>query len=100
MATQAIPSSPEHRREPRYPIAAKGSARLALGIELIDANAIGVRARIAVELPIGTLLKIGLPGGFSRHARVAWGRNGITGCEFLAPLNRAELAALLGADAA
>lgn len=93
----AAKTNKDARREERLAINAKGSARLALGIDLIDASSIGVRARMAVDLPIGTLLKIGLPGGPSRHARVAWSREGLTGCEFLAPLDAEELAALFAA---
>jgi hypothetical protein len=95
MATQlADPTGQDARRAPRHPIGAKGSARIALQIEIIDASEGGVRARLSVPLPVGTLLRITLAGQ-TRHARVAWTDGDVTGCEWLAPLERHEMRAVL-----
>ena len=82
------------RRAPRVPTDARGSARLALGIELIDVSALGARLRIATPLPAGTLIRLTLPPTAERHARIAWWDDGVAGCEFLAPLASRDLAAL------
>jgi len=47
----------------------------------------GFRAIIPLELKKGTLLRIGLPGGRSPHARVVRTEQGCVGCAFLAPLD-------------
>lgn len=95
MASQPLPT--ENRRDPRLSVECRAIARIALSVEILDASAGGVRARITVPLPVGAMLKIGLPGGAERHARIAWARDGVFGCEFMAPLNAAELEQLLAA---
>lgn len=95
MATRAI--SQDNRREPRLAAECKATARIALCVEILDASHRGVRARISVPLPVGTTLKIGLPGGTERHAKIAWSEGELFGCEFMAPLSPAELAKLLAA---
>lgn len=81
----------EHRREPRLPTDRKATARVALGIELIDISANGARARTSIALPVGMLVKLGLGSGTERHARVVWVADGITGFEFMAPIDVAAL---------
>jgi hypothetical protein len=99
MATQlADTPARDARRAPRHLIGAKGSARIALQIDVIDASEGGVRARLSVPLPVGALLKITLAGQ-SRHARIAWTDGEITGCEWLAPLERHEMRAVLAQSA-
>lgn len=87
-------SAPDARRAARVPTDARGSARLALGIELIDVSALGARLRIATPLPAGTLIRLTLPPTAERHARIAWWDDGVAGCEFLAPLTPRDLATL------
>lgn len=87
------------RRETRVAVECKASARIALCVEILDASSMGVRARISVPLPVGTTLKIGLPGGAERHARVAWADGGLVGCEFMAPLDPRDLTRLLAGTA-
>jgi hypothetical protein len=43
------------------------------------------------------LLKLTLPGGAERHARIAWVDDHIFGCEFMKPLNSKELRDLVDA---
>ena len=93
----ARPLSEEHRREPRQRTKRRASVRLALSIEILDASRRGVRARLPFPLPVGTTLRIGVPGGVERHARVAWAEGNLFGCEFMAPLSVPELATLLAA---
>ena len=83
------------RRHDRHIMGMKGSARIALGIDIIDASTSGVRACLSVPVPVGTLIKIGLAGQ-TRHARVVWTSGDETGCEWLAPLAPHELKAVLG----
>lgn len=87
----------ESRREARAAAECRATARIALSVEVIDASAHGIRARASIALPVGTTLKIGLPGGAERHARIAWTDHDLIGCEFLAPLNHRELDHLLAA---
>jgi hypothetical protein len=75
--------STEARREDRVAVTMRGSARVAVSIEFIDLSPNGVRARLSLPLPIGTVIKIGLPREQSRHAKVVWTEDGVTG---LAPL--------------
>lgn len=82
----------ENRREPRIPTDHKATARIAISIELIDISLSGARARVSLPLPVGTVIKLGLGGDRVRHARVAWSDEGITGFEFLAPLDAEDLA--------
>ena len=84
--------SEDKRRAPRMPTDRKASARIALGIDLLDVSRLGARARVAIPLPVGALIKLGLGAGRERHARVVWTRDGVTGFEFLAPLDDADLA--------
>ena len=79
------------RREPRIATDRKASARIALGIDLVDISRNGARARVSIPLPLGTLVKLGLGGGAERHAPVARAADGITGFEFLAPLRNDDL---------
>ncbi|SOB78594.1 PilZ domain-containing protein [Sphingomonas guangdongensis] len=80
------------RRESRHPTNRKASARIALGIDLLDLSLNGARARVSIPLPTGTLVKLGLgQGGADRHARVVWTEDGVTGFEFLAPIDAKEL---------
>lgn len=85
----------EERGAPRHVLNVKGSARIAVGIDIVDASASGVRARLSVPLPVGTLINIGLPGNHKRHARVVWSDGDVTGCEFVQPLDSYELVTLL-----
>lgn len=87
--------SKDSRREKRVSVECRASARIALCVEILDASSMGVRARMSVPLPVGTTLKIGLPGGTERHARVAWAEGGLVGCEFMAPLDHKDLTRLL-----
>lgn len=96
MATAFNPK--DSRREARAAVACKASARIALSVELIDISRQGVRARISVPLPVGAMLKIKLPDGVERHARVVWARDDLVGCEFLAPLDPKEIARLPARD--
>ncbi len=91
----ALARSEEHRRAPRVPVECRAIARIALCVEILDASPCGVRARVSVPLSVGTVLKIALPGGTERHARVAWADQGLVGCEFMAPLDDAGLRKLL-----
>lgn len=95
MASKPQPS--DQRREPRVPTSCRASARIALSVDILDGSRMGVRVRSAIALPIGTTLKIGLPGGTERHAKVAWTDGDVFGCEFLAPLKPGELSLLLDA---
>ncbi len=96
MATQPIDDNrPDVRKSTRHSLNIKGSARIAVGIDIIDASATGVKARLSVPLPIGTLINIGLPGNNKRHARVVWSEGDITGCEFVQPLDSYDLVTLL-----
>ena len=81
----------DKRRAQRVSTDRKASARIALGIELLDVSKLGARARLSIPLPVGALIKIGLGGGCDRHARVVWMDDGVTGFEFLAPLDDADL---------
>lgn len=92
MASQT--STTDSRRAPRTSVDARGSARLALSIDLIDVSALGARLRIAVPLPVGTLIRLTLPPTPERHARVVWYEDGVAGCEFVSPLSPAELRTL------
>ena len=92
---QARRSSNDNRREPRLAVACRATARIALSVEVLDASRSGCRARISMPLPVGTTLKIALPGGTERHARVAWVQEDIFGCEFMAPLGKRELESLV-----
>ncbi|MFT3978799.1 MAG: PilZ domain-containing protein [Sphingomonas bacterium] len=85
----------DERRAPRSPVECRATARIALSMELLDASALGVRARMSIPLPVGTTLKISLPGGVERHARIVWVKDREIGCEFLAELNPKELDTLL-----
>lgn len=87
--------SNDNRREPRISVECRATARIALSVEILDASPSGVRARVSLPLPVGTVLKIGLPGGTERHARVAWAEDGLVGCEFMAPLDADHLRKLL-----
>jgi hypothetical protein len=87
----------DNRREERYNVSLRGSARVAVGIEVLDVSSRGARARVSLPLPVGTLIKIGLPGEKTRHARVVWWNEGVTGFEFLAPLKPYELEELCAA---
>jgi hypothetical protein len=87
----------DHRAKPRVPVQCRASARIAVGIEILDASPNGVRVRMSIPLPAGTVLKLRLPSGGERHARVAWAKDGLFGCEFMAPLDPAELDALMTA---
>lgn len=95
MATLPLPD--DQRRERRLSAECRATARIALSVEVLDASASGLRARISVPLPVGATLKIGLPGGFERHARIAWVDRDVFGCEFIAPLNPHELDAVIAA---
>jgi len=92
---QARRSSNDNRREPRLPVACRATARIALSVEVLDASRSGCRVRIAMPLPVGATLKIALPGGTERHARIAWVQDDIFGCEFMAPLGKPDLASLV-----
>lgn len=98
MATQLIDpdadAGQDTRRHDRHSMGVKGSARIALGIDIIDASTSGVRACLSVPVPVGTLIKIGLAGQ-TRHARVVWTDGEVTGCEWLAPLASHELKAVV-----
>jgi hypothetical protein len=87
----------ENRAKPRIPVRCRASARIAVGIEILDASPNGVRVRMSIPLPQGTVLKLRLPSGGERHARVAWAADGLFGCEFMAPLEPMELDSLLAA---
>lgn len=87
------------RREPRTPTDRKASARIALGVDLIDISRNGARARLSIPLPVGTLVKLGLGTAGERHARVIWSDDGLTGFEFLAPLDSAAVAQATAAAA-
>ncbi len=89
----------DNRREPRIPAECRGLARLAISIEILDASAAGLRARAGMPLAAGTLLKLTLPGGAERHARIAWVDDHVFGCEFMKPLNAKELRDLIDATA-
>lgn len=89
----------DNRREPRIPAECRGLARLAVSIEILDASPAGLRARTTLPLAAGTLLKLTLPGGAERHARVAWVDDHVFGCEFMKPLNAKELRELVDATA-
>ena len=95
MAALAKPN--DARRAPRSRTECRATARVALSVEVIDASANGIRARMSITLPVGTTLKIGLPGAVQRHARIVWVNDGEIGCEFLAPLSVEELDRLLAA---
>jgi len=99
MATQPIEpeadAGADARRHDRHLMGVKGSARIALGIDIIDASTSGVRACLSVPVPVGTLIKIGLAGQ-TRHARVVWTDGEVTGCEWLAPLTITEMRAVMG----
>lgn len=89
----------DNRREPRLAAECRALARLAVSIEIVDASAAGLRARTALPLATGTLLKLTLPGSAERHARVAWVDGDIFGCEFMKPLGAKELRDLVDASA-
>ncbi|KQN92677.1 hypothetical protein ASE95_08355 [Sphingomonas sp. Leaf231] len=89
----------DNRREPRIPAECRGLARLAVSIEILDASAAGLRARTTLPLATGTLMKLSLPGGSERHARIAWVEGATFGCEFMKPLTPRELRGLVDATA-
>ncbi|WP_298673514.1 PilZ domain-containing protein [uncultured Sphingomonas sp.] len=93
----ALAKTRDARRAPRSPAECRATARVAVSVEVIDASANGIRARISIALPVGTTLKIGLPGAVQRHARIIWSNDGEIGCEFLAPLSEEELGSVLAA---
>lgn len=95
MATRAV--FDDQRREQRLPVACRASARIAMSVEVLDASRCGVRARLSLPVPVGTMLRVRLPFGAERHARVAWVGDGLFGCEFVAPLDEGEIVQLLGA---
>ena len=96
MTTSPTTADPR-RREPRIATARKASARIALGIDIVDISRNGVRARVSIPLPTGTLVKLGLGAGAERHARVIWTEREMTGFEFLAPLDADQLPAATAA---
>ena len=93
----SCPQIDEHRREPRVPAHCRATARVALSVEVLNASRNGLQARISIPLPIGTALRMRLPGGLERHARIAWVRGEVFGCEFVAPLAPRELDAVVAA---
>ncbi|MFW2853111.1 PilZ domain-containing protein [Sphingomonas sp. TX0543] len=93
----ALAKPKDARRAPRAPAECRATARVAVSVEVVDASSNGIRARMSIPLPVGTTLKIGLPGGVQRHARIIWASDGEIGCEFLAPLAIDELDLLLAA---
>ncbi len=95
MALRTQPN--DERRAPRSPVECRATARIVLSIEVLDASSHGIRARLSIPLPPGVTLKISLPDGTERHARIVWANDGDIGCEFLAPLTMRELDALLAA---
>lgn len=89
----------EQRREQRQPTRCRATARVALSIELLDASVHGFRARCPLPLPIGSTLRIGMPGGADRHARISWNDGDEFGGEFLAALGASELDKVVEAGA-
>lgn len=79
------------RKRSRQRIQCKGSARIALAVDILDVSNSGIRARISVPLPVGTIIRLGLPRIGERHACVVWMRDGHVGCEFMAPLGDPHL---------
>ena len=94
----ALRSQPQDdRRAPRSPVECRATARIALSVEVLDASAHGLRARMSIPLPSGVTLKISLPDGTERHARIVWANDGEIGSAFLAPQPVRDLHALLAA---
>lgn len=91
----------DRRHAPRHPTHCRATARVALSIELLDASVRGFRARSTspLPLPVGTTLRIGMPGGTERHARISWNDGNEFGGEFLAALGADELDVVTAAGA-
>lgn len=89
----------DNRREQRRHAECRATAKVSVSVQIIDASTNGLRARMSLTLPVGTMMKIALPGGTERHVRIAWTAGEEIGCEFMAPLKPEELERLLAATA-
>ena len=82
----------------RLAVTIPATARLPAGerlpIMIEDLSLSGFRAAIPLALQAGMLLRIGLPTGRSPHAIVVRTEGDRVGCQFLAPLDPAELSVL------
>ncbi|MBV9931547.1 MAG: PilZ domain-containing protein [Alphaproteobacteria bacterium] len=63
----------------------------AVTVQIMDLSTHGFRAATHLELEPGADVWLKMPGLESMHARVAWMRGHLMGCEFVRPLHPAVL---------
>jgi hypothetical protein len=63
----------------------------AITVQIMDLSTHGFRAATHLELEPGSDVWLKMPGLESMHARVAWMRGHLMGCEFVRPLHPAVL---------
>jgi len=63
----------------------------AITVQIMDLSTHGFRAATHLELEPGADVWLKMPGLESMHARVAWMRGHLMGCEFVRPLHPAVL---------
>ena len=73
----------------------RDSSFLPLDVVIEDLSATGFRVVTEACLDEGAEVGLGLAGIGTHRARVVWQRDNTYGCEFLAPLHRADLALAL-----
>jgi hypothetical protein len=85
----------EVRRAPRTDVVLGAGLRQrgahAVTIQILDLSTHGFRAATHLDLMQGSDVWLKMPGLESLHARVAWMKGHIMGCEFVRPLHPAVL---------
>lgn len=85
----------EGRRAPRTDVVLGAGLRQrgahAVTIQILDLSTHGFRAATHLDLMPGSDVWLKMPGLESMHARVAWMRGHLMGCEFVRPLHPAVL---------
>jgi len=65
------------------------------GVILVDISILGFKAETPELHEEGSEVWLKLPGFESKRSRVAWNKDNVIGCEFLAPLHQTELEAMI-----
>jgi hypothetical protein len=68
-------------------------------VRVTDLSLIGCRITCPIELEPETQIWLKIPGLVARRARIAWGRDGQFGCEFVSPFPAGALDAALSEPA-
>jgi len=88
-------SGEDGRRAPRKELVLGAGLRQrgahAVTIQVMDLSTHGFRAATHLDLMPGSDVWLKMPGLESMHARVAWMRGHLMGCEFVRPLHPAVL---------